>query len=119
MWGSSDPKNWRIGLEKFHNLKPTGSQMELKELMRICFNMGALDPDVRFDDWWAESGEDRYKEFMTGDHPDLLETLKGLLHTLNTVIETANEKGSDFVAGESMRWGSQASELIDELSSGD
>lgn len=118
MWDSSDPQNWRMGREKFFSLIPIGNQMELKELMRLCFNAGGLDPMLRFDDWWAEDGDDRYKEFMTGDDPDLLGILKGLLNTLNTVIETANEKGSDFVDADAMRWGVLASEMIDKLDSG-
>ncbi len=88
---------------------------DLKELMRLCYNSGLEDVDG-FNSWWEELGEDRHDEFVqAGADPVILETLKGLLRTLDTVIETANAKGGDFVEAKNMRWGGAASELIEKL----
>jgi hypothetical protein len=93
--------------------------MDLKELMRLCYNAGFEDVDG-FAAWWEELGEDRHNDFISeGADPAILETLRGLLRTLSTVIETANAKGGDFVDGESMKWGGAARELIDKLDVGD
>lgn len=93
--------------------------MDLKELMRLCFNAGIEDAtdNLGFVIWWEELGEDRYREFLEGEaDPEVRQVLKGLLNTLETVIDTANSKGgTDFVKGEDMRWGTRAVELIERL----
>ena len=89
---------------------------KLQELMRLCYNAGAEDVDG-FDNWWMEYGQDRYRDFLQLEaDPEMIDVLKGLLRTLNTVIETANEiQGVDFIAGDLMKWGAQAKDLIGKL----
>ena len=117
MCEAGGPQNWRMGHEKFYSLKPIGSEMDLKELMRLCYNAGFEDVDG-FQAWWDELGEDRHDDFVRdGADPEMLDVMRGLLRTLEAVIETANESGLDFVKGDVMKWGALANELIQKLES--
>ncbi len=92
----------------------------LKELMQLCWNAGweGFDGNTSFADWWDKYGKDRHEEFQ-GEDDKALDIIKGLYGSLATVIQSANDRGSDFSPASAMKWGRRSLEFVAKMEEND